>query len=154
MTYRRIRIGQIGDNRTIAFAVDELVSYLKKMDSKLVIDVLQTEKLEEEFSQIIWVGLDKTLVDKVPSVENIKLDDAIVIDVRGNSGFITGSNERGVLIAVYRFLRVLGCAWVRPGEEGERIPQKEIVNVNAHVCEAASYRHRGVCIEEQILMKM
>ncbi len=147
MTYRRLRIGQIGDNKTITFAVEEMVSCLKKMDPKLVIDVLQTEKLEVDFPQIIWVGLDDTVADKVPAVEVAHLDDAIAIDVQDGSGFITGSNERSVLLAVYRFLRALGCAWVRPGQEGERIPHKVIEHVSVHICEAASYRHRGVCIE-------
>ena len=52
-----------------------------------------------------------------------------------------------MLLAVYRFLKALGCDWVRPGKEGERIPVKEIENVNVAINEAPSYRHRGVCIE-------
>ena len=36
---------------------------------------------------------------------------------------------------------------MRPGADGERIPQKEIDSPTVYVREAASYRHRGVCIE-------
>jgi hypothetical protein len=147
MTYRRIRIGQLGGSKTITYAVQELVSYLKKMDTKLVVDILQTDKVRQEFDKIIWVGLDDALADKVPHVENAHMDDAIAVDVKEGSGFITGSNERSVLLAVYQFLKSLGCAWVRPGQEGERIPKKEIDHVNVRICEVASYRHRGVCIE-------
>ena len=32
MTYRRIRIARLGKNQTVAFAVRELVKYLKQMD--------------------------------------------------------------------------------------------------------------------------
>jgi len=34
-----------------------------------------------------------------------------------------GQNARGLLYAVYSFLEALGCAWVAPGPEGERIPE-------------------------------
>lgn len=140
ITYRRIRLGQIGDSKVVDFAVQELVRYLKKMDSELVIDVLQTSAMKEEYKQIIWVGLDEKLNQK---------DDTIAITVEHGNGYITGSNERSVLIAVYRFLKALGCEWVRPGADGERIPKQviESEDVNITISETASYRHRGVCIE-------
>lgn len=147
MTYRRIRLGQIGHSKVIHFAVQELVSYLKQMDRELVIDVLQTTAIQTSFGHIIWVGIDDRLADDVPKVERTDLDDAIAIQVEQGHGYITGSNERSVLLAAYRFLKELGCEWVRPGKEGERIPRKNIENVNVSIRETASYRHRGVCIE-------
>ena len=36
MTYRRIRFGQIGSSKVVDFAMQELVKYLKQMDSKYV----------------------------------------------------------------------------------------------------------------------
>lgn len=64
------------------------------------------------------------------------------------SGYITGSNSRSILIAVYRFLRELGCAWIRPGKDGEVIPERSLASgVFVKVSEVASYRHRSVCIE-------
>lgn len=147
MTYRRIRLGQIGHSKVIHFAVQELVSYLKQIDRELVIDVLQTTAIQTSFKHIIWVGIDDRLAADVPKVERTDLDDAVAIQVEQGHGYITGSNERSVLLAVYRFLRELGCEWVRPGKEGERIPRKYIENVNVCIREAASYRHRGVCIE-------
>lgn len=149
MTYRRIRIGQIGDNKTICFAVQELVRYLKQMDSDLMIDVLMCDTVTDTFRNMIWVGTDIKLSPKVPIVENDLWDDAIAISVKDACGYITGSNERSILLAVYRFLRELGCAWIRPGKEGERIPSKILdkSQIQASVFEAASYRHRGVCIE-------
>lgn len=146
-TYRRIRFGKIGDAPTVDFAVQELVRYLKQMDPGLVVDVLQTKSFQEEFAQVIWVGTDPALASFVPDVEDREQDDAFTIDVHDGSGFITGSNTRSVLIGVYRFLKALGCDWVRPGIAGERIPHKKIEKPCVHIREAASYRHRGVCIE-------
>ena len=147
MTYRRVRLGQIGSERTISFAVQEIAKYLKKMDPELYVDVLQTERMEQDFAHIIWIGRDEALAAHVPQVKDSALDDAIAIDVEDGEGYITGSNDRSVLLAAYRFLRELGCEFVRPGEEGERIPAREARNLTVHVQEAASYRHRGVCIE-------
>ena len=149
MTYRRIRFGQIGNGKVVDFAVQELVKYLKQMDSKLVVDVLQMASIDESFKGIIWVGCDDKLAAQLPKVDVSALDDGIAIAVENGEGYITGTNERSVLLAVYRFLKALGCDWVRPGKEGERIPEKAIekAEINVTMCEAASYRHRGVCIE-------
>ena len=36
---------------------------------------------------------------------------------------LQGDNPRGLLYAVYSFLEALGCRWVAPGADGERLPQ-------------------------------
>jgi hypothetical protein len=36
---------------------------------------------------------------------------------------LRGDNPRGLLYAVYSFLEALGCRWVAPGAEGERLPR-------------------------------
>ena len=82
-----------------------------------------------------------------PAVEDPALDDAIAIEVAGGAGMIAGSNPRSVLLAVYRFLTELGCRWVRPGPDGELLPPIDLGTSVVRVAEAASYRHRGVCIE-------
>lgn len=146
MEYARIRLGCIGNNTTVDFAVNELVKYLKLMDEEVAIDVLHADTADSG-SNVLWVGIDKRFFGVLPKVENKEFDDAIAISVKENVGFITGTNPRSVLIAAYRFLRELGCRWVRPGKEGERIPRKHIGNVCMEVCESASYRYRGVCIE-------
>ena len=147
MTYRSIRLGQIGNHSVVEFAIRELQRYLKQMDPELLVDILQTEKAEPDFEGVIWVGLDAALAKYVPAVENPKLDDAVVISVAQGCGYITGSNPRSVLQGAYRFLRELGCRWVRPGKEGERIPSVIIDRSEVRVCETPSYRYRGVSIE-------
>ena len=147
MKYRRIRFGQIGNDPVVDFAVHELQRCLKKMDPGLIVEVLRTPKVTAGLTGIIWVGLDEALADKVLPVKDAEQDDAITVSVENGQGCITGSNVRSVLIAAYRFLKALGCNWVRPGIEGERIPAKEVTDVCVHIQEKASYRHRGVCIE-------
>lgn len=147
MKYRRIRFGQLGNDPVVDFAVQELQRCLKQMDPGLIVDVLRTDSVVDHFSGIIWVGLDEKLREQVPLVTDPVLDDAITVSVENGNGSITGSNSRSVLIAAYRFLKALGCNWVRPGKEGERIPAKEVRDVCVQIREKPSYRHRGVCIE-------
>ena len=146
----RICFGKLGHHPVIDFAVQELVRYLKQMDAELSVTVFQADRITQPLSGIIWVGLDPELRPAVPEVADPCVDDAIVISAEDGTGYITGTNERSVLLAAYRFLKELGCAWVRPGPEGERIPKKEIAKYQIHVREKASYRHRGVCMEGAI----
>jgi hypothetical protein len=69
------------------------------------------------------------------------------VDVRNGAGVIAGSNDRAILIAVYRFLHALGCRWVRPGAQGEYVPRRDLARASATVRHTASYRHRVICIE-------
>ncbi len=149
MTYRRVRLAQIGRGKVTDFAVQELRRYLRQMDAHLVVDVLIEDAYESTRQGVLWVGEGLSDVNALlpATAPDPAMDDAILIDVKQGSGILTGTNERSVLLAVYRFLKELGCAFVRPGADGERIPQKEIDSPTVYVREAASYRHRGVCIE-------
>jgi len=131
MIQRTIRFGKIAPDATVDFAVQELARYLKQMDPKLSVDILQVDAVNDAFKDIIWVGLDPAFAAQVPQVKDSMVDDAVVIHIEDNRGYITGANTRSVLLAVYRLLEELGCAWVRPGVEGERIPEKRIENISA-----------------------
>lgn len=90
---------------------------------------------------------DTIVLGQDPSLGEDPGDDVIAIDVRGGVGTITGSNERSVLIAAYRYLTELGCRFVRPGPDGEHLPPIDLDRSPVTVRERAALRHRGVCIE-------
>ena len=138
---KKIILGRIGSGQTVQFAFDELVRCLKAMDEKLFLDRRVYDARKNEKEDVLWIGLDGSIP--------YSIDDEIKIDIREGSGVITGSNERAVLLAVYRALFELGCRWVRPGKNGELLPKKslDIGNMNIQVQEKASYRHRAVCLE-------
>ena len=136
----KLRLARIGNKETVKFACSELCRYLCGMDGELTI----AESLYEEYCEVpgvLWIGLNGS----VPASE----EDEIRISVSGGSGIITGSNERAVLIAAYRFLRELGCDWLFPGPDGETVPQKELSAQMfcVEVSEKASYHHRAICTE-------
>ena len=139
-----LKINCIGNDRTTKFAANELMEYLKKMDNNAEI-LLVSEKIPCD--DCINVGICENFDDLLPSVKDKKLDDAIYIDIKNSSGIITATNERSVLIAVYRFLRELGCRFIRPGKDNEIIPECRLDDVNIKISETASYRHRENCIE-------
>ena len=139
------KIAKIGDYETTDFAASELKRYLNKMDPSNDYMILDCKKYDAERKDVLWVGYTPEF--PVPEVEDAKFDDGISISVKKNAGYITGTNARSVLIAVYRFLRELGCGFVRPGEKGEVIPTRELKDVDVKIFEKASYRHRVMCID-------
>ncbi len=141
----RITLAKIGQNETVSFAVDELSKYLHLIDKELFVDVCTYDAYDKSVEGVIWVGQDESF--DTEKVENPALDDAILIDVAASQGVISGSNPRSVLIAAYRFLRELGCAWVRPTSDGEIIPEYSMTPITMYISEKPSSRHRAICIE-------
>ena len=142
-----ITIARIGNDRTVKFAASELRRYLKKLDSRTIVDIRLYDNFDENRKGFIWLGMSDKLADRLPEVPDKKLDDAILIDVTDFTGVISGTNERSVLIAVYRFLRDLGVVWLCPGDCGENVPKRELEKCEVKICEAASSRHRVICSE-------
>ena len=139
------KIVKIGDCNVTDFAASELKKYMTMIDSENEYVIMSFKEYDASLSDALWIGESEEF--PLPQVKDKKFDDAIVINVHGQSGYITGTNPRSVLIAAYRFLRELGCRFVRPGDDGEVIPCRSLKSVDVSLSEAASYRHRGVCIE-------
>ncbi len=137
----RFTIARIGKDETICFAASELKRLISKMDPSITVDIRHYEKIDPEVKRVVWLGFDG-------SIEK-SFDDKISIKVKNGAGVITGSNECSVLIAMYRFMFELGCRFIRPGADGEKIPEKKLSleDLTVSVCETPSYGHRGVCIE-------
>lgn len=129
------------ENRTLMFAAKELQRYLKMVICE-EIPVMATQKYEPS-EGVLFLGTNLAVM---PEVADKVLDDAICIDVENFSGLISGTNSRSVLIGVYRFLKEKGFKFIRPGKDGEIIPQN-IDGSKVSICEKASYRHRGMCME-------
>lgn len=139
------RIARLGSSAPIALAAEELIRYLSKMDSAHTYELVEIAAYEAGAEHTLWVGIDPEI--PIPEVTDSALDDSIAITFDGQKGTISGANDRSVLIAAYRFLRELGCGFLRPGAEGEIIPTISLADARISVFEAASYRHRGTCIE-------
>ena len=135
----------LDSSATTLFAAQEFSRLVTRMDPRA--SVQTTRREFKSGCPGLWIGLCKTVQALVPQVKDPVADDAIHIDVKKGNGLITGSNERSVLIGVYRFFREAGCAFVRPGRDGEYIPQQNSMSLAVKVSECAAYRHRGICLE-------
>ena len=109
--------------------------------------MLSFQKFIPALTGVLWL---RVCPEVCALVANPELDDAYQIDIVDSVGAVRGSNPRSVLMGVYRYLQELGCSWVRPGADGEYIPQRTLAGTDIHIKEIASYRHRGICIEGSV----
>ena len=139
----KLTVAKIGNHPTVSFALDELCRLIKAMDKTVVLDKRRYDSFDESLQNIIWVGMGFT--------EEAE-QDFVYIDVKDGAGVISGSNLCSVLIAVYRFMTELGCRFLYPGKDGEKIPQKKLdySDLRVYVTEKASYHHRTICIEGHV----
>ncbi|MBQ4290359.1 MAG: DUF4838 domain-containing protein, partial [Clostridia bacterium] len=141
MNEKMIRIRKEYESPVLDFAIRDFSRYLKTMDQALSVSVFKsTEKVEEPFISF-GTGYDPS------EIRDPALDDAFEVRIRQGSGRISGSNGRSVLLAVYAVLRELGCDWIRPGPDGERIPKKNLSDLSVEIRRSFRRRHRGVCVE-------
>lgn len=140
----RLILAQIGENKTVKFAVNEIARLIKTMDDSIVLDIRKYRAKEPSVKNALWVGLDGSM--------EISEKDGIYIKVENGAGVISGSNERSVLMAAYRFMYELGCRFLYPGKDGEKIPKRTLTyaDVKANVNETPTYNHRAICIEGSV----
>ena len=137
----RLRVTRIGYESAVAFAVDELNAYLRKMDPTLHVEEFLCETYEEyleEPTNSIVVGVDIG-VEKAA-------DDQICISIENGKGVITGPNPRSVLFSVYRLLYLMGCRFPSPELSSEVIPAKKFTPADFTYTHNSvpAFRHRGV----------
>jgi hypothetical protein len=136
---------------TIEFAAQELKRIIGRIAPAIHTGVHHVSTYNSSKLNTIWIGLTESFNFSKPvsntSACETPFDDVIHIEMGETGGFITGNNPRSVLLAVYRYLTEQGCRWIRPGKDGEFIPD-HLPNLKAvKLSEAPSYRHRGICIE-------
>lgn len=128
------------NSATTRFAADEFCRLIKRMDT-----AANCTFVTEKGSDTLEIGLSASR--PIPTVDDPTLDDAIAISVKDGCGYITGSNERSVLIAVYKFFEAAGVSYVRPGRDGERVPKRDSRTISVTLTEKAAARYRGICPE-------
>ena len=74
-------------------------------------------------------------------------NDAFRVRLSPSAGTISGNCSRAVLLGVYDCLHTLGCRFLAPGRENERVPATSPSSLALDYGKTAALRHRGVCIE-------
>lgn len=109
----------------LAFAARELESYLSRM--------------LPEGGGVLTLRLEAGTEEGPPERWSVSMTP--------EGGVLSGSCPRAVVLGVYDYLRRLGCRFLGPGERWERVPAISPSALAVRYTKAASFRHRGVCIE-------
>lgn len=131
-----MNIQMLTQESPIQLAATELQNYLHRMGP-------------EEILPKNWtLGVQDMTAYGLEAPQDPEVDDAYYIEVNQDKACIYGSNARSVLLGAYRYLTLIGCRFLKPGPAYEIIPVKEKADdFFAQCAQAASMRHRGVCIE-------
>ena len=138
----KIRI--IRDSETVRYAAKELKKYLCMVDSSISAEILFADAPRDG---AINLGLLGDLGLSSDGVADAATDDLVDVKIDSLDGYIAGSNDRSVLFGVYKFLKSLGCRWVRPGKKGEYIPTADAKSHSFSYRKMADYPFRGQAIE-------
>lgn len=122
------------NNQPIDFALGELRKYLIRMGIAL------------RSMPSVTLELHTTLPELKKPVD-ARLDDHYAIDATPEGISICATNPRALLLGAYRLLSELGCRFLGPTAPEEYIPIISAQDINVKLSAAASYRHRGICIE-------
>lgn len=128
------------DPNVLSFAREELCRYAAQMDPAY------------DAAQVRFVPFTKDELETL-RVADPYWDDAYRIDVEDGRGVIACANARSALLGVYRLLREAGCAFLRPGSEGETVPRADLSRLCAHVQMRPALRHRCICIEGSVSLE-
>ena len=132
-----MNIKALNDHKTVVYAKEELIKYLTQMSNEV-----------NGNGKAIELGMFGDF-KKIRQHDNEK-EDSFIINIKKGKGIIAGSNPRSVLYGVYKYLKELGCDWVRPGKDGEIVPVCDATKYDVILSEKASYNYRGVCIAGSI----
>ncbi|NLD86845.1 MAG: DUF4838 domain-containing protein, partial [Clostridiales bacterium] len=130
---------------TIEYAVSELDRYLRMIDPSL--DIVPVPSGSAIRSDGITLGLCRDLGIECAEAADPLIDDLADINIENMTGYIAGSNERSVLLGVYKFLTSMGCSWAHAAPDGEFIPCRSLEGYSYKYRKMADYPFRGQCIE-------
>lgn len=137
---------------TVEYAVSELSKYVRLLTN---CDIVPEVEYAEQYPTIpcpdtIVLGLLDELSLNTEDLKDAFIDDIIDIDIQNGAGYIAGSNDRSILMGVYRYCVSAGCRFVRPGEGGEYIPYCDLSAHSFKMHKKADHPFRGECSEGAI----
>lgn len=139
-------------SETAKYTVNELIKYIRLMtDCEVLPEACFADAIPSApDDDTIFLGLLSNLHLDESDLDDPFIEDIIDLDVNCGNGYICGSNERSILMGVYKYCSLAGCRFIRPGENGEYIPRCDIMNFTAKYRKKADYPFRGECSEGAI----
>ena len=136
------------------FAARELQRYLESITgARLEIADLEDKALSADWraEAIIAIGRNQLSERFIEEAGLAKESDSILIRSFHQALLLAGSNPRSTLFAVYDLLERLGCSWIRPGPDGERVPRLRELNLPVqNVIHTAGLARRNVFVTDEL----
>lgn len=147
-----MKILTVRDTETMRYAAEELVKYIRMIsDCQIMPELAFVDALPEVLeADTVVLGLLEELSLDTSDLFDPFIEDILDIDVKNGCGHIAGSNERSVLMAVYKYCTSVGCRFIRPGEGGEYIPYCDLMDHSFTYRKKADHPFRGECCEGAI----
>ena len=144
-----MKITLIQHGQTAAYAAEELAKYAAIVTGSEAPAIETVASSGRTGDSIVLALLDDL---KLPADDLFDpfIEDILDIDVKNGVGYIAGSNERSILMGVYRYLKAAGCRWIRPGPDGEYLPHCDLDHLCFTYRKKADYPFRGECSEGAI----
>jgi hypothetical protein len=138
----RVPAHRRGGDEPVRFAARELQRYLHRMTG-FPVAVRPAERYRPDIPGV-WVGTGAHFRPSPSPAPADAFDDGLTVLAGAGHARVSGVNSRSVVFAAYRWLEALGCRWLRPGPDGERVPAvADPLALQLDVRETPSYRHRG-----------
>lgn len=134
---------------TLEYAASELKKYVVGMSrGKILPKICYVDKLPEKPEEgSILLGLLEELSLDMSDLRDAYIEDIIDVDVANLTGYIAGSNERSILMGIYKYCHSAGCRFLRPGADGDYVPQADLLNHTFRYRKKADHPFRGECTE-------
>ena len=81
---------------------------------------------KSDYEEGIVLGLLGELSLDTSVLEDDFIEDIIDVEVKDCKGYIAGSNQRSILMGVYKYCASAGCRFLRPGPDGDYVPHSDL----------------------------
>lgn len=136
-------------NETVQYAAAELQKYITWMSRGQLVPQIVYDVSADRKDAIV-LGLLEDLGRDTSDLFDPFIEDILDIDVENGAGFIAGSNPRSILMGVYKYCYSAGCRFLRPGPDGDYVPQTDVLNHSFRYRKKADQPFRGECSEGAI----
>ena len=148
---KKMKILVVSHGECSDYAAEELKKYIVALsDGKILPEIVHNAKAKAAEEGEIILGLLSELGLDESDLDDAMVDDIIDVKIKNLTGYIAGSNERSILMGVYRYCESMGVRYIRPGEDGDYIPSADPSVCSFELRKKADYPFRGECCEGAI----
>ena len=147
-----MKILVIAKGECVDYAAEELKKYIVVMSCGEILPTIVRSACEpiSDGDAVIKLALLDELSLDTSDLDDPMIDDIIDVDIKDLSGYIAGSNQRSILMGVYRYCESAGVRYIRPGADGDYIPEADLYAHSFKMRKKADHPFRGECCEGAI----